>query len=144
MKKQMTIIGILMVVFMIVANTNVHAQNYAEKKFVNSEQAVQNLISGISSENEGLRRSSIYFAGYYKLDTTIDALTQQLKVEENPSTRILIALSLFQIGDENAMQYVKELSLRDSDAKVQRLAKAIFQVYIEEGTQTYAITQPGL
>jgi HEAT repeat protein len=91
--------------------------------------AISNLINGINSENEGLRRSSIYFAGKYEYRETTSALVEQLKKEKNPNTRLLIANSLFRIGDPEAMKSVLEISRKDSNNKVRRIAGAIYEAF---------------
>ena len=92
--------------------------------------ALENLIAGIHSENDGVRRNSIYFAGYYKIVETEDALIAQLKNERDPSTRILIALVLYELGSEKGLLEVKDLSQTDEDAKVRRMATHIYNEYM--------------
>jgi HEAT repeat protein len=92
--------------------------------------ALENLIAGIHSENDGVRRNSIYFAGYYKIVETEDALIDQLKNERDPSTRILIALVLYELGSEEGLLEVKDLSLNDENAKVRRMATQIYNEYL--------------
>ena len=92
--------------------------------------ALENLIAGIHSENDGVRRNSIYFAGYYKIVEAEDALIAQLKEEKDPSTRILISLVLYELGSEEGLLEVKDLSLNDKDAKVRRMATQIYNEYL--------------
>lgn len=91
--------------------------------------ALENLIAGIHSENDGVRRNSIYFAGYYKIVETEDALIDQLKNEKDPGTRILISLVLYELGSEEGLLEVKDLSMKDKDAKVRRMAAQIYNEY---------------
>ena len=95
-----------------------------------SRNAIDNLITGINSENEGLRRSAIYFAGKYEYAETTEALVAQLKKEDNPNTRLLIANALFRIGDPFGMEAVLEISQSDSNAKVKRIAGAIYETFV--------------
>lgn len=70
-------------------------------------------------------------AGLYKIDEAVDALTGQLKNEKDANTRVLIALSLYNIGDPEGMEAVKDLSENDKDTKVKRMTTALYQDFIE-------------
>jgi HEAT repeat protein len=48
-----------------------------------------------------------------------------LKKEPDPNTRILIALSLYKIGDEQALNAVEKLMESDHDYKVKKMSSAI-------------------
>ncbi|MCZ7614550.1 MAG: hypothetical protein M5T52_13700 [Ignavibacteriaceae bacterium] len=84
-----------------------HTQLNSIKDITAHKYALENLIAGIHSENDGVRRNSIYFAGYYKILETEDALIDQLNNEKDPSTRILIALVLYELGSEEGLLEVK-------------------------------------
>lgn len=90
---------------------------------------VGTLLNGINSENDGLKKSSIYFAGKYKIEEAVDVLTAQLSKEDDPATRILIALSLYSIGSPEGMNVVKARSEVDTDSKVRRMCSAIYETY---------------
>jgi len=107
-----------------------YTQSNSIKDITAHKYALENLIAGIHSENDGVRRNSIYFAGYYKIVETEDALIAQLKKENDPSTRILIALVLYELGSEEGLLEVKDLSLSDEDAKVRRMATQIYNEYL--------------
>lgn len=93
------------------------------------KKAIENLKAAILSDNPGVRKSAIYHAGYYRVKETVSSLMKQLKREEDPSIRILIALSLYKLNDEKALNLIKELSYSDSDPKVRRMCSAIFNEY---------------
>jgi len=107
-----------------------YTQSNSIKDITAHKYALENLIAGIQSENDGVRRNSIYFAGYYKIVETEDALIAQLKKEKDPSTRILISLVLFELGSEVGLLEVKDLSMKDKDAKVRRMATQIYNEYL--------------
>ena len=86
---------------------------------------INNLNVGIESSNEGLRKSCIYFTGLYMLKECVPTLIEQLKKEEIADVKILIALSLYRIGDENGMKAVEKLSMYDENAKVRKMGNAI-------------------
>jgi len=99
------------------------AEAYKEKNKVGT------LLNGINSSNEGLRKSSIYFAGKYKVTEAVEALSAQLTKEKSASTRILIALSLYSIGTPECIEAVKNNAANDSDARVRRMCNEIYQTF---------------
>lgn len=106
------------------------AQKNSIKDVTPNKHALENLAAGIHSENDGVRRSAIYLAGYYRITEAEDALIDQLKSEKNTNTRILISLVLFELGSEKGLLEVKDLSLNDEDAKVRRMAMQIYNEYL--------------
>jgi HEAT repeat protein len=119
-----------------------YTQSNSIKDITAHKYALDNLIAGIHSENDGVRRNSIYFAGYYKIVETEEALIAQLKKEKDPSTRILIALVLYEMGSEEGLLEVKDLSLNDKDAKVRRMATQIYNEYlVNDASATAYVTE---
>lgn len=100
-----------------------------------NKHALENLVAGIHSDNTGVKRSSIYFAGKYRIAEAEDALIAQLNDETDPSTRILIALVLYEMGSEVGLMEVQKLSLNDRDAKVRRMATQIYNEYLVNDSQ---------
>lgn len=106
------------------------------KNLTANKYAFENLVAGIHSDNDGVRRSSIYLAGYYRLAEVADELISQLKNEKNESTRILIALVLYELGSEKGLLEVKDLSLNDKDVKVRRMATHIYNDYLVNSSES--------
>lgn len=106
------------------------AQKNSIKDVTPNKHALENLVAGIHSDNTGVKRSAIYFAGKYRIAETEEALIAQLKNEKDASTRILIAIVLFEMGSEEGLLEVKDLSLNDEDAKVRRMAMQIYNEYL--------------
>jgi len=128
--------GFLAVVLLTaISMSSTYAQANSIRDITSHKYALENLITGIHSENDGVRRNSIYFAGYYKIVEAEDALIAQLKKEKDSSTRILIALVLYELGSEEGLFEVKDLSLNDKDAKVRRMAVQIYNEYLVNATQ---------
>ena len=123
--------GLLTVVLLAVAILSTgFAQKNSIKDITENEYALKNLVAGIQSDNTGVKRSAIYFAGKYRIAEVEDVLINQLNEEDDASTRILIALVLFEMGREEGLVEVQELSLNDEDAKVKRMATQIFNEYL--------------
>ncbi len=107
----------------------VAAQNN-KSKTIDSEYAIENICTGIKSENTGVKKSMIYLAGKYKMTHAVDALTEQLEDEKFPEIKILIALSFYQIGDKDGMEAVKNLAFSASDNRVKNMCSAIYNQYM--------------
>jgi HEAT repeat protein len=118
------------------------AQKNSITEITNNEYALKNLVAGIQSDNTGVKRSSIYFAGKYRIAEAEDALIDQLKEEEDASTRILIALVLYEMGSEEGLLEVKNLSENDKDSKVRRMTFQIYNEYlVNDGVNTVYVTE---
>jgi HEAT repeat protein len=92
---------------------------------------------GIESENAGLSKSSIYYAGLYRVPEAVKPLVEKMKAETDASTKVLIALALFRIGDPEGMDMIESLSVSDKDPKVRRMCSAIFNEYISPDSLNY-------
>ena len=116
---------ILILLATLISTSVTLGQNVREKR------AIANLIVGINSENEGVRKASIYFSGKYQFDHTTDALIKQLNVELNPSIRISIALALYKIGNEKGLEAICNCTSMENDGHVRRIYEAIVEEYAE-------------
>ena len=100
------------------------------KDITNDKYALDNLLDGINSENDGVKRSSIYFAGHYRIAEAEEALIEQLKKELNPSNRILIALVLYELVSKDGLLEVKKLASNDDNLKVRRMSTHIYNEFL--------------
>jgi len=101
--------------------------NFTDKQF--TEQEIGNLITGIKSDNLGLRRSAIYLAGLYTVSETVPALIEQLKNEDNSDVKVLTALVLYRLEDPRGIEAIEKLYRQDDDARVRRMSKAILDEF---------------
>ena len=107
---------------------NVFAMNNNLTKIVKTEipeAFVKNLALGLTSDCSGLKKSCIYFAGFYEIKGMVEPLAEQLVKETDPNIRILIALSLYKIGTPDAVKAVEKLVKNELDPKVKRMGIAI-------------------
>lgn len=81
-----------------------------------------------------MRKSAIYLAGQYGLTESVTALTKQLAVEQDAVTRILIGLSLYQIGDSTGINAVAVAARNDADPRARRMLTAIYNEYKTAGS----------
>lgn len=116
----------VLVIVLLTGSVNAQMGNLDAKK---QKKAIENLIVGIQSSNEGVKRDCIYYAALYELAETVNVLVAELKKEKNPKNRILIALALYRIGDEEGIQAVYDAASIETDAKVKRTYNAIVAEY---------------
>lgn len=103
--------------------------------------ALQNLVMGIHSENPGVRESAIYFAGEYRFIDTENELIKQLKVEKESDIKVLIGLALFRMNSEKGMNELQVVTENDSNPRVRRMSKAIYNEYLVNYTNRTAAAQ---
>jgi hypothetical protein len=133
MKRNSYLTKALLVGGIILIGSFTYAGNDPAQLNCKSKAAVENLKVGIKSDNSGLKKSAIYFAGYYRISETVPALTEQIKKESDPKTRILIALVLYRIGD--GIELVKEMAEKDSDNEVRRMCTCIYNAYVNGNSE---------
>ena len=125
---------LLAVVLLVSSNTyaitrNKSSEDSGKKNSLITDNAVQNLLTGIKSENKGLKKSSIYFAGFYEVEETIEALSEELRKESDESIKVLIVLALFKIGSEDAISAIREITGSEKSLKVKTLGNEILDQY---------------
>jgi len=107
---------------------NVFAKNNNLTNMLTSEIPevfVKNLALGLTSDCSGLKKSCIYFAGFYEIEGMVKPLANQFAKETDPNTRVLIALALYKIGTPEAIKTVESLVKNELDPKVKRIGMAI-------------------
>jgi len=127
---------VVSVLFAVVMISSVYAQG--QTKLTPREAAVMNLVTALNSDNEGLRKSAIYLAGKNKVKEVADVLTERLTKEKEACMKILVALSLYNIGDERGMNAVQRVAEKDSDLRVRRMCDAIFSEYLRDSQNNTA------
>jgi len=120
----------LVAILFILLVTDTFGQNQKISDLSKHKYALQNLVMGIQSKNEGVRESSIYLAGQYRFIDTEDALIEQLKVEKDSDIKVLIGLALFRMNSEKGMNELQMLTKKDSNPRVRRMSQAIYNEYL--------------
>ncbi len=121
-KSKLTLIALLLVTFF--ANTSLANGNNSSD--VASERNIQNLTNGIESENLGLKKHCIYFAGKYKISELTDKLIEQYKNENDAYIKKLILFSLYEIKSDNAAKDFFQLAISENDKKLKNIASAAY------------------
>jgi hypothetical protein len=101
---------LIFILFIVLSGTDCFAQTYSIKEITKNKYALDNLIASIKSENCGIKRSAIYFAGKYRIKESENVLIDELKKEKEACTKILIALVLYELGNYYGLMYVQGLS----------------------------------
>lgn len=127
MKSVTTLVVLLIVLVSVQTGLQAQSSNY---KNIN-EYSLESLKKGIQSDNPGLRRSAIYMAGLYRIDEAVETLVDQFDKEKIPSNRVLIALSLYNIGNPEGMEAVKDLAARDKDKEVKRMGTVLYRQFAD-------------
>lgn len=123
------LLAVVLMVSMLMSTTALFAQPNSVVTITKNKYALKNLVAGINSENVGVRKSAIYFAGKYRIAEAVDALIDRLNDESEASVRLLIAYTLFEISDEKGLDAIKSLSLNDKNDRVKSISKAIYKEY---------------
>ena len=125
-KLYFVLVGLLFVLLV----TDSFGQNQKIFDLSTHKYALQNLIMGIQSENDGVRESSIYLAGQYRFIDTEDALIKQLKIEKDSDIKVLIGLALFRMSSEKGMNELQKLSSKDENPRVRKMSSAIYNEFV--------------
>ncbi len=139
MKAHLTKTVLVLVIGLLLTNS-IFAQN-SLSEFTKNKYALDNLIMGIHSDNEGVRKSAIYFAGKYKVLESAEVLIEQLKKEENPGIKVLIALALFEMESKEGLDAVRKLSKNDESVRVRNMATFIYNEYSNGNSVSNATTR---
>lgn len=139
MKAHLTKTVLVLVIGLLLTNS-IFAQ-HSLSEFTKNKYALDNLKMGIHSDNEGVRKSAIYFAGKYKVLESAEVLIEQLKKEENPGIKVLIALALFEMESKEGLDAVRKLSNNDENLRVRNMASFIYNEYANVHSVSNATTR---
>jgi hypothetical protein len=109
-KKIILIIGIMLFGLLLLSSPNIFAKENPDEQKPSTtltKLIIQNYMNGLCSDNEGLRKSCIYFSGKYKISESVSTLKAQYEAEKNPEIKLLLFHSLNQIGEKYAVSTVK-------------------------------------
>jgi hypothetical protein len=115
--------------FAFCGNTSAQEKNFYNAPAKKQADMIKNLELGLKSTNDGLRRSSIYFAGYYQINELTAPLADMLKNESDSKDRVFLLLALYKIGGEESYKAIHEYVLNGNDLDARRLAKSILNEF---------------
>lgn len=96
------------------------------------EKAVENLLVGLNSDNEGLQSSSAFFLGEYNFREAVIPLMKILKSNAEEELRIQAALALIKIGDARGIYAVKRAGKFDESKRVREICSKFYNAYISK------------
>ena len=104
-------------VFIIAVATTVFPQADKEISVSAKYEAIEtNYLTGLNSNNQGLKVSSAYFLGNIKSHKAVIPLMKMFRTEKNDGAKLVAAWSLLKIGDSRGVFIVKrEAELGDCD-----------------------------
>jgi hypothetical protein len=101
---------------------------------------VENLLTGLSTDNAGLQRSSAFKLGELRSDAAVIPLMALLHNNENEDVRIAAAWALCQIGDARGTFAVKQAVTFDDSKKVRATCAWYYETYVHPGTFKFSQT----
>ena len=107
----------------------------APAKWANNDQkekAIENLLVGLNSDNEGLQSSSAFFLGEYNSREAVIPLMKILKNNSQEELRIQAALALFKIGDSRGIYAIERAIKFDQSKRVQEICSKFYNAYLSE------------
>lgn len=128
-----TTIRIVALVAMLAAVTVFGMAGEKEKPPYDKNQAEQNLLIGLASDNLGLRESSAFMLGEIGSQKAVLPLMAMLH-DGIESSRVVAALALSRIGDARGVYAVKQATKFDPSERVQKLAAWYYNQYAVPGS----------
>jgi hypothetical protein len=133
MKTSGRIFGViaLAIILALPATANDVKKEIGEAKY---DLAVQNLLNGVMSPNDGLRRSAIYQLGELQAEDAVIPLMRVLRSCTDERCRVAAAWALCKIGDDRGAYAVKQAVRFDDSQKVKLHCAWYYNLYVSEGT----------
>lgn len=125
--KRLTLTTAALVLFL--CTSGLFAQN--DRMLNLKPEFLQNLEMAVMSENHGLSKSAIYLTGKYKIFSLVDVLVEKISTEQDESIRLLVALTLNEIGTPESMAVVNAMSTEDPDNRVKKFCRLIMDEYLD-------------
>lgn len=117
--KTSRIISYSLILVMIISGSVLAQQEMSEKEYN------QYLVNSLKDENIGIRTSAAQLLGERKVQEAVEPLIKMLKSEKRYSARIVVALALFNIGDQKALPELEQLAKKDKCKCVRVVATGI-------------------
>jgi HEAT repeat protein len=122
------------VVFTIVAfsvlASSVFAANAPYKSANLKENAINSLLTGVESENLGLKTSSALMLANIECPKAVIPLLRMLKSDPNEQARMTAAYALYQLKDQRGLFAIKQAVRFDDSNKVKRLCWMLYKEYL--------------
>lgn len=94
--------------------------------------AINNYIAGAQSDNDGLKASCIYFLGKYRVLEANSQLISEIRKTDNDNMKVLIAWSLYRIGDESCISELEQIAVNSESADLKAFASNLHGIKMLE------------
>ncbi len=88
-----------------------HAYGRQDTEYDLPQIAIDNYLAGAQSDNGGLKASCIYFLGKYRVLEANSQLIKEISNTADEDLKILIAWSIFRIGDDAGLEELEQLAI---------------------------------
>lgn len=102
-------------------------KTFAQTDYKFTESQIENLIAGIESDNDGVRKMAVYYAGLYNIKEVTKELLDQFKNEENAEIRKLIARVVYRNGELNDLEKLCKIALKFDDKIETKMCNLLYQ-----------------
>ena len=92
---------------------------------VDWSKAEKNYLVALASENIGLRQSAANYLAEYRLTGAVQPLIEVLRTDKVEQLRMAAAVALFQLGNKDGIEAVKEASIYDGSEKVAKFCEQL-------------------
>lgn len=130
-------------VFLLLVATNVSAQIFTNTGLELPENSVKNYRAGLLSNNDGIIKSCVYYAGKYQIKEFCCDLIQLVENSDNIEIRKMAVWSLYQIGETSACERLKTYLKSHSETELMHCSKFLEQIlkYDKEVVETIELTE---
>ena len=121
---------LLLLLFFVFVSYGAAAEPVKEKRTINRDLAIQNLLIGLDSDNSGLISSSAYYLGELSSTEAVIPLMKMLRNSEQEELRISAALALLKIGDARGIYAIKRAIVFDESKRVSNMCEKFYNAYL--------------
>lgn len=122
LQSRMKKVGLVFIAILLIAS-GVQARPANKVKL--SKQAMESFIEGIKSDNDGVKRDCIRYAGKYRITEVLDVLVEQFEKEKNPKTKILFMLTLYELDVKAGLEAIRQVLVNEENSHVKLVAEII-------------------
>ncbi len=122
------LLGLFVLTLFLVSNSFLAQSSASEENLELPELATLNILSGLQSDNYGLKMSSIYLAGKYKITDVSKELVKEMKVSDNEEVCQMLVWSLYQIGDESCCNEMRSIIENHPSEKIKSFYESMNKI----------------
>jgi len=119
-----------LILFLVLVSILIFPQGIKDTDHKANETCYQTLLSGVTSDNDGLRAGCAYMLGEVACDKGVIPLLKILHNDKREEARIVAALSLYKIGDSRGIFAIKQAIRFDESDRVRRLCEKFYLAYM--------------